>query len=446
MSTRAATAAHVRNLASRANAIMAQARAEHRKLTSAEVDQIEDHLAQCAVLKNQLDQHSSVTNQIQAVTGLGLPASSGKMAGHLAGLASGAPDQPGVSPGAMFVASDTYRHAMANGGASHWANTPLTTARVQLGGLRSIRNALVTGSSEELLGGATTSAGLLVAPDHQGLIPPTYAQPLRLVDLLTVEPTDGDTVQYVRVSSVTNAAAEVPEATTAGAPPEPDPNNTAGQKPESEMIFASEETNVRTIAHTLPVTKKALSDVRGIQSTIDVFMRYGVEERLDGQILNGDGVGENLEGIATAAGTQTEAGVSGDTIVDKALRAKVKSKLSRGGEPTAYVMHPLDWLKFELAKDANEAYFRAGAFSKEDPKTLWRLPVVESESQPAGTGWVANWRQGVVFDREQSTISASDAHADFFVRNLIMVLAELRAGFALLHPSSFVDFTVAAVA
>jgi HK97 family phage major capsid protein len=436
--TRSALAAQIRNLAGQANALAVRAEKANRKVTRAELEEIEGYLAQCAVLKNQLDAHSSVTNQLRSVTNLGLGAGNGN-------VASGAVQSSGVTPGARFVASDTYRHALANGGASHWANTPLTTDRVQLGGIRQFRNALVTGSSEELLGGATTSAGLLVAPDHQGLVPPTYAQPLRLVDLLTVEPTEGDTVQYVRVSSVTNAAAETPEATHAGPVPDPDVGNTSGVKPESAMVFASEETNVRTIAHTLPVTKKALADTRQIESTINTFLRYGLEERLEGQLLNGDGLGENLEGLATAAGTATEAGVAGDTIVDKALRAKVKSKLSRGGEPTAYVLHPLDWLKYCLLRDADERYFRSGAFSRENPKTLWQLPVVESESQPAGTAWVANWRQGVLFDREQASVSASDSHADFFIRNLVMILAELRAGFALLHPSSFVDFTVVAV-
>jgi HK97 family phage major capsid protein len=316
---------------------------------------------------------------------------------------------------------------------------------VGLGSIPSIRNALVTGSSEEL-GGATTSAGLLVSPDHLGLVPPTYAQPLRLIDLLSVQPTDGDTVQYVRVTSVDNAAAETPEATTAGTPPEPDPNNTAGQKPESSLTFTPSEAFVRTIAHTLPVTKKALSDVVGAQTVIDTFMRYGVDERLESQLLVGDGVGENLLGLAGQADTQTEVGVSGDTIVDKARRAILKSQLSHGGNPTAFLMSPESWVEYELLKDTEKRYFRTGAFSKEDPKTLWRLPVVESESQPAGTAWCANWRQGVLFDREQASVSASDSHGDFFVRNLVMVLAELRAGFALLHPSSFVDFTVAAVA
>jgi hypothetical protein len=51
-----------------------------------------------------------------------------------------------------------------------------------------------------------------------------------------------------------------------------------------------------------------------------------------------------------------------------------------------------------------------------------------------------------MWDRQQVTISVSDSHADFFIRNLVAVLAEARAAFGVLKPKSFVEIATAATA
>lgn len=442
--------------AAAANSIVQAARAEGRTLTPAEQDEFNNHLKAADSLEKDYRNAATLGGQLGDLAALGGPPGAGEAPGDqpLQPVSfhnqAAAPVSSGRSAGELFVASRQYKDLQAIAGSSDspWSGRHVVTSPVKV----NFMNALVTGSSQELLGGATTSAGTLVRPLYGGFVDPTYARELTVKDLLTTMPVGGDTVQYVRVSSVTNAAAAVEEATSSALPTAPgaggplilDPDG--GYKPESSMTFSTQEESIRTIAHWLPVTRKALSDALQIQTIIDVFLRYGLDEEVEDLILTGNGVGENLLGVANQAGTQTEAGVSGDTIVDKARRAILKSKLSRGGSPTAFVMHPEDWMKIELLKDAEERYFAAGAFSKEAPKTLWRIPVVEAEGLAAGTAWVANWRQGVYFDRQVATVSATDSHADFFIRNLVAILAELRGGFALLHPSSFVDFTVAAVA
>ena len=72
------------------------------------------------------------------------------------------------------------------------------------------------------------------------------------------------------------------------------------------------------------------------------------------------------------------------------------------------------------------------------PNTLWGLPRVESESVPVGHAIVGAFKVGgTVFQREGTTIFASDSHADFFVRNLVAVLAEERLGLAVFFPAAF---------
>jgi len=71
------------------------------------------------------------------------------------------------------------------------------------------------------------------------------------------------------------------------------------------------------------------------------------------------------------------------------------------------------------------------------------VPVVESFHVTAGSAWLANWRKAVLWDRQQATISVSDSHADFFIRNMIAILAEMRAAFGLIRPSAFVEVELA---
>lgn len=109
--------------------------------------------------------------------------------------------------------------------------------------------------------------------------------------------------------------------------------------------------------------------------------------------------------------------------------------------PTGYMLNPLDWEKIQLARLAknpqNEA-ITAGV------PTLHGLPVVESENIEVGVGLVGDFRKAVLWDREQASISITDSHADFFIRNLVAILAEERAAFGVTRPKAFVEIDLTA--
>jgi HK97 family phage major capsid protein len=111
--------------------------------------------------------------------------------------------------------------------------------------------------------------------------------------------------------------------------------------------------------------------------------------------------------------------------------------------PTAYVLSAATWQEIELEQDGNNRYYGGGPFALTTPR-LWGLPVVLSEALPTGYGLVGDFRQAVVWDREQATIQVSDSHADFFIRNLVAILAEMRAAFGVLRPNAFVEIDVVA--
>lgn len=302
--------------------------------------------------------------------------------------------------------------------------------------------ALVTGLS-------STSAGAFVQNDRFGGLTDLQGErELRIADLVTKGSTDSDTIEYVRVTSKTNSAATVAEATSSAAPTAPGtagalvPVAGGGYKPESALALEVVSTTVKTLAHWIPITKRAASDAGQVRTLINNFLVYGLNEELEDQIVSGDGSGENFQGILTTSGISTvgSAGTDIDAVVDAIRTVRVTGRR----RPNALVAHPNDWYSagFLTAKDT------AGNYLVGDPRasidqlnTLWGLQVVVSEAIPENTLLVGDFNQAVLWDREGVSVMVSDQHADFFTRNLLAILAEMRKGFGVLDPQAFCTVT-----
>jgi HK97 family phage major capsid protein len=269
---------------------------------------------------------------------------------------------------------------------------------------------------------------------------------LTVRDLCTNIQINTDTFEYVTITAKTNAAATVPEATTSATP---GLNNVAvgaytaahGVKPESGFALAVVTSPVETIAHLMPITRRAAADAPQVRSLVDAFLLYGLKEEEEDQILNGNGTSPNLRGILQTVGINTvgSAGTDLDAIVDgiAAIRADRQN-------PNGIVVHPNDWYStgFLTAKDTAGNYLLANPGASIDQlNTLWGLRVVVSEAMTENTVLVGNFRQAVVADRMQSTIFVTDSHNDWFARNILAVLAEERLGFGVLDPEAFCTVT-----
>jgi HK97 family phage major capsid protein len=285
-----------------------------------------------------------------------------------------------------------------------------------------------------LTGASSTSGGALVVNERLSIIDGgTFRRPLTVLDLISKGTTGSDTVEYVREGTHTNNAAPVAEATATG--------DGTGAKPESAMALSIITEVVKTIAHWIPATRRALADAGQLRSLIDSFLMYGLEEELEDQILNGSGVGENFTGIYNTTGTTTQAW---DTnILTTTRKARTKVQTTGRGMPSGYLLHPTDWETIDLLQDNEARYYFGGPSAIGNPR-LWGLPVVESEANAVGFGIVADWRLAMLWNREQSQILVSDSHSDFFVRNLIAILAEMRAAFGVIRPASFVEMDLTA--
>lgn len=346
----------------------------------------------------------------------------------------------GKSFGELFVGSDGYKEFL--GRYSRDGVIPNGTKGLQSNPFGIDSKALVTGASD-------TSAGAFVVPERYGPVTDLIGErELTLRDLVTVGQTTSDSVQYVRVTGKTNSAAPVAEATSAAAPTAPGtagalvPATGGGYKPESGMTLEVVEAAVKTIAHWIPVTKRAVSDAAQVRTLVDAFLRYGLNEALESQMLNGNGTGENFTGILNTPGVLTvgSSGTDLDAIVDaiRTVRATGRRR------PTAVAFHPNDWYStgFLLAKDGDQRYMVGDPRASIDQlNQLWGLDVVVSEAVTENTALVGDFRQAVLWEREGIDLLVSDQHADFFTRNLLAILAELRAAFGVLDPQGFCTVT-----
>lgn len=297
--------------------------------------------------------------------------------------------------------------------------------------VKSFLKTLVTGASGTNVSGLSTSGGALVFPEFKPIIDSFYQRPLTIRDIITIGETGSDTVEYVRITSVTNNAGMTAEAANIT------DGDTSGKKPESAMAFARIAESVKTLAHWIPTTTRAVQDAGQLRTIIDAFLLYGIMEELEDQILQGSGSGENFTGIFNTVGINF---VPFDTdVIKTARKARTLVTLNGRTAPTAYVLHPLDWEAIDLTKDSQGRYYFGGPLAL-GQKTLWGLPVVESEAATQGEAMVANWKFAFLWDRLQSQISVSNSHNDFFVRNLLAVLAEMRAAFGVIRPKAFTQF------
>lgn len=274
----------------------------------------------------------------------------------------------------------------------------------------------------------------LIQPDLIGGVDMLGMRPLMLRDIVTVGTTQSDSVEFVRELTQTNNAAPVAEATASG--------GTSGVKPESTFTLEKVTTTVKTIAHWVAATKRALADAGQMRTLIDNFLTQGLAQTLEDQIATGDGIGENLLGISNITGVQAQAWDTSLLVTTR--RAKTKVRTVGRAIPQAYLLNPTDWESMQLIRDdaggaGTGQFLLGGPGANADPARLWNLPVVESEAVPVGTGYVGDFRRCILWDREQANVQVSDSHSDFFIRNLLAILGELRAAFGCIRPSALVE-------
>lgn len=286
-----------------------------------------------------------------------------------------------------------------------------------------------------VVGNSVSGAGAFILNDYQPGYVPLLQRPRTFLDLITRVRTSSDTIDWVKETTFTNNAAAVAEATAT--------TGTSGTKPESAINYERVTMPVETLAHWIPITTRALSDAPQMQDIINGRLMTGLELTLESQIISGDGTSPNLSGL-TDQGIQSQAWTT--DALQSVLKAQTKVEVTGLVMATDVAMHPTEWETVRLLRE-NAATATLGAYLMGPPSqvgaaTIFGLPVTKSLGIPDGTIIVGAFtpQTHALFDREQAFVRTGYID-DQFIRNMLTILAELRAAFAVFMPNAFCSIT-----
>ena len=408
-----------------AQAIAQKADDEAREMTSEEADTYRGHMAKASDLLEQAKAAKADSDLLSQVADFAKSVGAPVDDVALQGKASTPGERKGANIGRTVVTSTAYTSLIKAFGGRIPDRTNIQTDPIE------VKSLFVGGGS-----GGATSAGAFVVPDVTDIVEMLGRRALTLRDVISVRRTSSDLVEYVRQTAHTNAAAIVPEATTAAAGAE---TVAGGYKPDGSWAFERVSTPVATIAEWVPATKRALADAAQLEDLINAELAADIAEAEENAILKGSG---DITGILSTSGIQSQAF---DTdIFTSVRRAITKARVAGRVTPNAVMLSPTDVETVDLAREngATGKFLGAGPWAL-GPRTMWGVPILESEAIAAGTALVGDFSKAVLWDREQTTVTLSNSHADFFVRNLVAILAEERVAFGVTRPTAFVKTALA---
>ena len=315
------------------------------------------------------------------------------------------------SVGAQYVNSNAYQALKGN-------VSKVERAREIISTKAATTSTVTTGITRNTIAMPTQLAGIY---DENA------EMPLVIEGLIPHIPVTSSSVQYLKNSAFTNGANVVAEGTA---------------KPESTFQFKLATANIETIAHYTKITEQLAQDAPAVQAFINAKMIYGLQLKIDEQLVNGAGAeSSQLTGLLKDATTctdystqLTELKPSIKTMVDFALGIKTKLE-TIGYAPMYLILNPIDWAALALMKDTDGSYILGGPATVLS-KTLWGMSVVTTPSMPHGKYLMSDFALGAtIFDRQEVAVEI-DREQDDFTKNLFTIRVERRLGLAVENPKA----------
>jgi len=271
-----------------------------------------------------------------------------------------------------------------------------------------------------------TGSNTTVAPDRKPGVVSGAFQMLTMESLFPHVPTSSNAIEFTKENVFTNNAAEAAE---------------AASKAESSLTFTLVNMPISTVAHWIKISRQLASDHAALAAYIDLRMRYGVNRKVETQLVAGDGTAPNISGILDS-GNYTAHGYAnadlGSTLKKLVLIRKIMGDLWSAGYPAdTILLNPADWAQIEI--DIFTASTNMVGFKYDDGgrPILFGIPVVLSVGMTADNVAVGAFNAaGTIYDREGVVVEMSDSDSDNFTKNLITLRAERRLALATERPAA----------
>ena len=221
----------------------------------------------------------------------------------------------------------------------------------------------------------------------------------------------------------------------------------AGKIPESTFTPTLAKANVVNVAHYTKITKQLADDAPALAAYINTKMLYGLQNKVENQIVNGNGTAPQLKGLL-ANGSYTDASTQlagAKNLFDLLLLLQGVAETA-AYEPEALVLNPMTWAQLAMEKDSQGRYLLGGPGLAAN-KSVWGIPVVTSSAVPAGKFIFGNFTQTVtIYDRQQVAVEMTGTNEDDFTHYLYTIRASRRLALAVEVPAGIFagDFKVSA--
>ena len=329
------------------------------------------------------------------------------------------------SVGDSFVADKAYTDFVS--GAATSARAVITLSK---------EDAPTTGGTTPTTVGSTPTKVGTDGPKATSLAPSLYAGvfgtpnvPQKIEPLIPHIAVTTDSVDYVTVAD-TIGAAGVAE---------------AGKIPESTFAPTLAKANVVNVAHYTKITKQLADDAPALAAYINTKMLYGLQNKVEDQIVNGNGTAPQLKGLlATGSYTDASAQLAGAKNRFDLLLLLQGVAETAAYEPEALVLNPMTWAQLAMEKDSQDRYLLGGPGLAAN-KSVWGIPVVTSSAVPAGKFIFGNFTQTVtIYDRQQVAVEMTGTNEDDFTHYLYTIRASRRLALAVEVPAGIFagDFKV----
>lgn len=269
------------------------------------------------------------------------------------------------------------------------------------------------------------SAGWTPESTRSGVVVMSAQRPVLVTDLLPSIPTSQAAYKYMEETTFTNNAAEAAE---------------GGAYGEAALALTERSVTIEKIPVFIPVTDEQLEDEEGAAAYLDMRLPFMIQQRLDGQILVGDGSTPNILGINNKGSIQTQA-KGADPVPDAIYKAMTKVKVTGRARPSAVVMHPNDWQDVRLLRTTDGVYIW-GSPSEQGQAMIWGLPVAESDAQTENTAVVGDFaNHSLLVVRRGIEVKVSDSHSDYFVNGKQAIRADMRCATVWTRATAFCTVT-----
>lgn len=266
------------------------------------------------------------------------------------------------------------------------------------------------------------TAGWPTESTRSGVLVPFATRPApQVVHYVPSAPVSQAAYKYMEETTFTNAAAERAE---------------SAALPESTLALTERSKTVESVGTWIPVTEEQLEDVDGAEAYVNQRLTFMVQQRLDSQVLVGDGVTPNLLGTENVAGIQTQA-LGADTIIDASYKLFTTIRESGFAEPSVVFIRPSKWQNVMLQKTADGQYIW-GHPSMQGPAVLWGVPVVLTTAHTSTKLITGDYTtHSLLGIRRGIEVQVTDSHDVFFINLKLAVRASMRAVMVHFRPAAF---------